>query len=180
MQYRLAMGLKKHLPLIVGIGVPVLMILFIIGSIYFPRLTAKPQYDFLHTNDGPHYYGYRRYTYSVEGNRLVRTQVDVSAQVSAQHISEPELFRHDTARNTSRKISFEEALALTLDRASRSPDGFEVGRGGGADGIFPFFFGGRDYNAVYLRKGNYAEKLNLIWSGNYYYGNSQFLGWVLK
>ena len=33
MQYRLAMGLKKHLPLIVGIGVPVLMILFIIGSI---------------------------------------------------------------------------------------------------------------------------------------------------
>ena len=39
--------MKKHIPLIIGISIPILMILFVAGSIYLPGLFIKPGYNFL-------------------------------------------------------------------------------------------------------------------------------------
>ena len=40
--------IKKNITLILGISIPILMILFVAGSIYLPGLFIKPHFNFLY------------------------------------------------------------------------------------------------------------------------------------
>lgn len=42
--------IKKNITLVIGISIPILMILFVAGSIYFPRLFIKPHFNFLYVS----------------------------------------------------------------------------------------------------------------------------------
>jgi hypothetical protein len=83
------------------------------------------------------------------------------------------IFYFNMATNESHEITLAEATKLNLNGDLKSPEGYEVLRGGGND--FPF--GGFDYNVLYMKKGSYAKRLNAN-ENNYYSFN--FLGWVNK
>ena len=166
--------IKKNITLVLGISIPILMILFVAGSIYLPGLFIQPKFNFFYVSDD---YYYNQYQYSVQNEKLVRSEIQKPENKNYQPPREVKLYVYDVAKNESREIPFEEAQNLNLDSNSTSPDGFEVAYGSRGDGFFPFFFySGTDYNTRYLKGHNVSKKLNLQSSGSYY--NFRFLGWI--
>jgi hypothetical protein len=166
--------MKKNIPLIVGISIPILMILFVAGSIYLPSLFVKPSYNFLYLL-GASCYGQ---PYSVVNGKLEQNDVKYPANYNPP--AQPELFIYDATKDQSQQISFADAQNLNLDSTNQSPDGFEVvsGNSGGGD-YFPFYFGPSNYNdGWYLKGHNIDKKINIQTVGNYY--NFTFLGWIKK
>lgn len=191
------MNWRNNVSLIVGLSLPILMILFVAGSIYLPRMGKRvvPQYDFLYKIDQ----GDGAYTYAVKNGKLERGEnvharpilYDVGPDGNPVYdpktpaqIDTTKLYTHDTDKNESREVSFEDAEKLALDSRGMSPDGFEVAQQSGSNGIFTDIFGGgsRDYNSRYLTGHGRSEKLNLENNSQngYYYYNFQFLGWINK
>jgi len=172
--------IKKNITLVIGISIPILMILFVAGSIYLPGLFIKPHFNFLYVSGNDSYYYYNNgYQYSVQNDKLIKNEI---RQLENQNYNPPrvesKLYIYDVAKNESREISFEEAQNLNLDSNNMSPDGFEVTYGSRGDGFFPFFFRSeRDYNTRYLKGHNVSKKLNLQLSGSYY-NNFRFIGWI--
>jgi hypothetical protein len=169
--------IKKNTTMIVGISIPILMILFVAGSIYLPELFVQPKFNFLYVI-GDDYYYYNQYQYSVQNGKLVGSEIQRPENQIYQPPREVKLYIYDVAKNESKEISFEEAKNLNLDSNTKSPDGFEVVYGSRGEGFFPFFFWSeRDDNTRYLKGHNVSKKLNLQLSGPYY-TNFRFIGWI--
>ena len=170
--------IKKNITLVVGISIPILMILFVAGSIYLPGLFIQPKFNFLYVS-GDDYYYYNQYQYSVQNGKLVRSEIQQPENRNYQPPGEVKLYIYEVAKNESREISFEEAQNLNLDSNNISPDGFEVTYGICGDGFFPvFFWSERDYSTRYLKGHNVSKKLNLQLNGGSYYNNFRFIGWI--
>jgi len=173
--------IKKNITLILGISIPILMILFVAGSIYLPELFIKPHFNFLYVSGDDSYYYYNSgYQYSVQNDKLVKNEIK---QPENQNYNPPrvesKLYIYDVAKNEAKEISFTEAQNLNLDSSVKSPDDFEVVYGSRDSGFFPFFWGGgTDYNARYLSGHNVSKKLNLQLNGSSYYNNFRFIGWI--
>lgn len=171
--------IKKNITLVLGISIPILMIVFVAGSIYLPGLFIKPHFNFLYAS-GDDYYYYSQQRYSVQNGRLVKNEIEQPEnQTYNSPQGESKLYFYDVMKNKSREISFEEAQNLTLDSNIKSPDDFEVVYGSRGDGFFPFFWGGGvDYTTRYLKGRAVNKKLNLLLNGSSYYYNFRFLGWI--
>lgn len=168
---------KQNIPLIAGISIPILMIIFVAASIYLPRLfVPAPKYNFLYATDGDYY---TRRFYSVQNDRLVENEIKYPEKYRPRR--KPKFFVHDIVKNESKEIAFEDAQKLTLNSNVKSPDGFEVVSGTRHSGFFPFFFGGgRDYKTKYIKGRNTSKKLNLQMITDYYYRNFHFIGWITE
>jgi hypothetical protein len=88
------------------------------------------------------------------------------------------MYVHDVKNNQSKEISFEEAQKLRLDPSIKSPDGYEVSRGGYNGGGFLFSGGGSDYTHWYIKGYNRSKQLELKQNSGAYYDNFKFLGWI--
>ena len=170
---------KRNLSLIIGLSIPVAMVIFVAIAINGPRwfnTVDSATYDFLYTT-GPHI---PHAFHTVKDGRLIRNEQTVPDGVTVAEQPATRFFLHDVARNSSKEIPEEEAMALQLDGMLRSPDGFtvETGRRGGWY-IFGF---GRNYRNHYLVKERFSDKLDLETdTGAYnYYWNFRFLGWVVN
>ncbi len=111
----------KKIPLILGLSIPILMILFVAGSIYLPGLFVQPKFNFSYTTGDDYYYIVRHYL--VQNGRLIKNEVEYPEYYKGNR-TEPGLYIHDVAKNESKEISFSEAQKLTLNSNSKSPDGF--------------------------------------------------------
>ncbi len=169
--------IKKNITLVIGISIPILMILFVAGSIYLPGLFIQPKYNFVYVSSDDSYY-YSQYQYSVQNGKIVRNETQRPEGQTYQPQIDVKLYVYDVAKNESKEISFEEAQNLTLDSKNISPDGFEITYGSSGEGFFLFFFYSRtDYNTRYLKGHNVSKKLNLQLSGSYY-NDFRFIGWI--
>lgn len=172
--------MKKNIPLIFALSIPVLLIIGVALSIYLPTLFTKPQYGFLYSTGGD--YNYHN-EYAVENGKLVKKPVTLPPYVVPTNSKEPELYTYDVQKNSNTKISFEETQTLNLDSNPQSPDSFEITYGSDGGGVFPFFFwSDRDYGSRYLKGHGVTKKIDLHSSSpyNYYSGDFQFLGWIKK
>jgi len=166
------MKFGKNIPLILGISLPVLMVIFVALSIYLPGFFVKPKYDFLYSDFDSYNNKYLVKTNSLELNPNFRQEWVLFSR-------ESKLYIHDIELNKSRQISFEDAKKLNLDSSSTSPDGFQIESGQGSEGIFPFYFySGADYSNKYLTGNHLSKKLNLTLTNSYF--NFMFLGWIIK
>jgi hypothetical protein len=161
---------QKNIPLIVGVTIPVLMIFFVLGSIYVPGWFVQPQYDFLYMTVNPA--GGCWQNYPVANQRLV--------YLERSHFSKgeciPTFYIHETETDMNTQLTFEEAKQLTLDGSNVSPDGFQLEYGRRDDALV-IFGGGTDYKTVYLVGRNVSKRITVNTVGDY--KNYQFLGWVL-
>ena len=173
--------IKKNITLVLGISIPILMILFVAGSIYLPGLFIKPHFNFLYASGDDSYYYYNNgYQYSVQDDKLIKNEIK---QPENQNYTpprvEPKLYLYDITKNEAKEISFADAQNLNLDSNTKSPDDFEVVYGSRDEGFFPFFWGaGTDYNSRYLKGHNVSKKINLQLNGGSYYNNFRFIGWI--
>lgn len=171
--------IKKNITLILGMSIPILMILFVAGSIYLPSLFMKPpSINFLYSSvDSGDYYCGDVQQYSVQNSQLIKNE-SKQPEKGSYICDEPKLFIQDVVKNKSKQISFDEAKKLSLDSNIISPDGFEVVYGSRGEGFFPFFFySGANYDTRYLKGHNISKKLNIQLNGAYPY-SFHFLGWI--
>lgn len=168
----------KTYPLIIGLLVPVLMIVFIAASVFIPHLFAPaPQYDFIYSVSD----GYSPESdYSVRDGRIQFRDLKDLSQKQSQYTA-VRLYRHYVKENNSVSISMDEAIKLTLSDATRSPDGFEIGPGTRGSSSLFFYSSYPDYNTIYLKGHGVAQELNLNKEKRpyYSYGDFHFVGWVL-
>ena len=167
--------MKKNLPLIAGITIPILLILFVAGSIYLPGIFIKPKYNFLYlsgTNYGPAYF----VANGQLNENVIANTTDTLREYPTE--SQPQLFVYDVAKDQSEAISFADAQKLALNTNVQSPDGFQIVSGSDSGGFFPFGGAPEDnYYTKYLTGHDVSRKLNIQDQGNYYY-NFTFLGWI--
>lgn len=171
------MQIKKNIPLILGISIPILMILFVLGSIYLPGIFVHPKFNFLYVVGGNNYID--EWQYLVQNGELVKSKINQSRNKSYNPpYVEAKLFVYDVLRNESREISFEEAQKLNFDSNIKSPDGFEIVYGSRGENALPFFYVSEiDYNSRYLKGHGVSKKINIQSSEGFYY-TFRFLGWI--
>jgi hypothetical protein len=182
--------MKKNLPLVVGIALPVVFVIVISIVLFVPSFFIKPQHDFLYTTDErEYYYNYNpeyQNTYEVENGSIVVVPNTVNSNSNSNSDSDiplkgetPTLYRYDIETNTSHQITLEEAKNLSLDPGPSSPDGYAVSYHYGHDGIFELFGSDNDNNGHYISKGNARKRLATL-SGDTYrsYGYFKLIGWI--
>ncbi len=187
--------LKQNIVIVLAFSFPFVLIIGAVISIYTPSLFVKTNYNFIYTFcTNQSYYSCdttlpKKYTVE-NGKLMIHEQGSLGSTTSAidtYRNSIPgvqeypaRLFLHDTKTNTSREITKEEAVSLTLDGLLTSPDGASIsGRSDRNGGDFLFFGGESTYN-YYLMKAGHGAKLSLIQNdGSYYKNNFEFIGWVV-
>lgn len=134
---------KNNIPLVLGMFIPLLMIIFVAVSIYVPALLTQPKYNFIYATGGDYY---QLESYAVKNAKLVKNEIKYPPNYNTAYTPIPQkeskLYIHDVERNISREIFFEEAQKFNLNPASISPDGFEVVSGSHDYSIFSLFFPG--------------------------------------
>jgi len=169
---------KQNWPLFLAFTAPVLLILLVIGSIYIPNLFKKPQYNFIYSQGSY----YRNYAVNSAG-QIYRLAGQPNPPIPPPQVSQdyPQLYYYDVTKASSTPISFEQAQSYQLNASMTSPDGYNVGFGSHADGIFPLFIStSPDYNSRFLQGHGSSRKLNLASEPDYYNNYFQFVGWVIK
>lgn len=186
--------IKKNFVILLAFILPIALIAVIALNAYLPLSFISTNYNFVYVScfGQSNYYdcdNYLEKRYLVVDNKIVANKTDstlASDNRKTTDINEnytARIFLHDTAKNESREITFEEAQALTLNSLITSPDGITVsGHYDENNGDFFFIFGGSSSSyGYYLTKGKSRAKLNLVSNTNrsYYRNNFQFIGWVL-
>ncbi|HEY4476381.1 MAG TPA: hypothetical protein VJB69_00085 [Candidatus Paceibacterota bacterium] len=183
--------IKRNFAVLLAFVLPIILIVIVAISIYFPVLFFSTRYDFIYSScNGGNYYpyyecnNYFQQHYSVVGGKLVVNPVilptiDLSSPPSINNYI-ARVFLHDTEKNESREITLAEAQSLTLDSLLTSPDGTTVTNKYDSGTDF-FLFGRSSSSGYYLTKGRSRSKLNLINDDDRYYypDNFWFIGWVL-
>ena len=147
------MNFRKHLSLIVGLALPVLMILAVAASIYVPRWFAQPATNFVYSvqNIMP--------SYTADG-RFIDSQP-------------PKYYLHDVKKNANSELTAAVYGKMKLDTASESADGWTVTAGDNGS-----IFGGGTGRTYYLVDHGASYKLNLKYDPNDYNLELKFQGWV--
>lgn len=185
--------IKKNFAVILAFLLPLLLIFVVLLSAYLPNFFLSTNYNFIYIvcSDGTNYYRYGcgdyiEKLYSVSNGKLILNQVDPyhdSDKDGTPDIKENyyvRIFMHNTERNESREITFDEATTLNLNSLLTSPDGVTITSNYDRGPEFLFFDAGSSYGH-YLIKGNLKKKMNIINEDDrYYYRNGfRFIGWVL-
>jgi len=174
----------KNIPLLVGITLPILFIIFISIIIFVPNLFIKPQYNFLYSNNDFYYTYDQQYlnSYSVEGGHLVATRLRASPDPYVVYKGEnPPLFLYDVKNDSTHQITFAETQNLNIDAGPSSPDGYVVDYQYRNSGIFDLFGSNNGQSGYVISKGGASKKLHILNSDSYTYYNSgkvKFIGWI--
>ncbi|OGX10818.1 MAG: hypothetical protein A2351_00200 [Omnitrophica bacterium RIFOXYB12_FULL_50_7] len=172
---------KKHLPLVIGLSLPVLMTLFISGSIYLPKLFApEPKFDFIYSASDNH--GWPDVRFTVENGTLRKMEQTYPEQAAQKDFKTATvvLYRYHIKTNQSERLSFEAAQKLKLVSGEKSPDNFEVVRGDSDGGLGLLYSRGSSFGDFFLKGHGTARKLNLEKRGSFYWNpDGNVIGWIV-
>lgn len=173
--------MKKNIPLLIGIAMPIIFILIISIVVFGPSLFLKPQYNFLYSNFDNYYNYNNQYsnTIEVENNKLILKPLPDFKGVQNNNI--PPLYLYDVKTNTSKQVDFSEAQKYVVDSGPSSPDGYIVNYNNnyGSYGIFGLFGSGGDNRGYFISKGNSQKRLSGLTNTGYYnYYQFKFIGWI--
>jgi hypothetical protein len=197
------MGLIKNNPaLAVGIGLPVLVVLFFALASLIPTwLVAPPQYDALFTLEIPNYItheaadgetkfevlggqlkAYRRFD-EKHMNTGAHTQLYIfdARTLKARGISLPPTSIPSDADKDWHEMTVPDTQSLTLDPSPVAPDGYEFhDRFGQGPGLWPLYGSVSDRNGFSIGKS--GRDIRVMVPNATFYGNNglRFLGWVVK
>lgn len=183
--------IKENFVVILAFLIPILLIIGVALFTYLPSALVSSEYNFLYATCDDNDYDnrceeYLEKRYSITDGKLIMNEVELKPRYEGDEDFERDyqahIFLHDTEKNESREIVFDEARELDLSEMVTSPDGFSVSSdyNRGAE-IFLLFDSGSSYD-VYLTKGNSRKKLNIINNNDRYYYryNFEFIGWILS
>lgn len=170
-------NIKQKLPIIIGVGLPLVLILWILVFVYIlPSIFVKPKYNFIYVT------GYENQYIRVINRKI---QIDPCPynyyESCSSYLHNVNFYLYDVKNNESTPLSLEEVEEYKLDSSEKSTDSYVVrsSRDQGSDFyFFPFFWGSGVREGYYIGKdGGLSKKISL--KDDYYY-NFKFLGWILE
>lgn len=164
------MEIKKNLPLVVALGIPVVLTLVIAFAVYLPGFGPEPSYDFVYVTRN--YYGNGPSYEVVNGKIEERPGVEFDETFPKYTAPPAQLYFYDVETKMSKSLTVAEAQSYRLETSRTSPDGYIVENGTNT-GIFPFYES-RNYYEQYLVGNNRRVKTTISEI------DFAFLGWVLK
>lgn len=165
--------LLKHLPLFIGILLPLVFVGVAVGISIAATSKIQPAHDFIYVTDQAPYSGYAN-EYIVEGDRIVLAPAPVLEGRESARRGAPTLYRYNVLENTTTALSEADIKALSVTPGPSSPDGYIVEhRYGGSFGIF----GGGDESGFYVSKEGVGKRLPALTNARGSYGFS-VIGWI--
>ncbi|MDP2205813.1 MAG: hypothetical protein Q8K65_05845 [Alphaproteobacteria bacterium] len=188
--------IKQNFALVLGIALPVLLVGgFMLMAALPQKQGTPPEYTLLfsatkYQNNASGY----NVDYVVKSGKVYARLTERKDNYSNY---QRELFRFDGKTGSVQKIEptlpddlgeekkldveLEEFKNITLDTSSKSPDGYSLENSGyRSRGITGMVFGGGSgrYETILRHEKGYVVKLP-EYSGSHYYGNLDFIGWVI-
>lgn len=193
--------MKNNTKLIIGVSLPLLVILFVISLIVFPKMFFNPKHDFVYTTDQTFTgseYNFPRYSdarnwkpYEITDgkiNEIKKPEITMTdpqnpAKTIFLELNYPKLYVYHVNKNSFEEISLEQAQKLNLTNGGSDPDGTIVTSGGqGNRGLFVDMMGGNSYYyGLYMKNGSFTKKITIQNGGQpdyYYNSNFSLIGWV--
>lgn len=192
-------SLKENLALIMGLSLPVILIVvFFLASVLPKSLATPPRYELLFSislYDSSASLPYQVSFFVKKGALYARINksdnknpVFYSRKVMAYNGETDSIreigYDHSQFKDAANGSDFllEETRDMTIDSSFKSPDGYVFeGRSFGRGGLVQELFGGGYRNRdPRLKKGAVAYKIPLTSYIDHYYGDVQFIGWIVK
>lgn len=166
---------QQKVALLIALAAPTLLVVLVLGSIFIPQLFVSSKVGFLYfTGDDYSCSG----QYVVENKKVAKGVDPFGDNTSSSYCKKADIYLHDSDKNESVKLSFEQAGQYVLDSNLKSKDGFEVVRGSSSGG-FPFGGYSDNYKNYYFKGKGLSKKLNVnYYDSGYRVDYFNFLGWV--
>lgn len=155
-------------------AVPIAVAIFAAAVIYIPRLFANPKYDFIYSICED-YRCSDRYWVDISG--YIVHDSSSSSSLNRYDRATASLRYYDSANDSTRSLTLEEAQQYRLNTSSRSPDGYTLSRESSSGG---FLFWDDYTEGWYFKNGVRKKRVELANNGSYYTRDVTFLGWVNK
>jgi len=171
--------MKKNLPLIIGLALPILFIIIIAIVVYLPSNFVNPQHNFIYKEQS--YDSYRNDVVIV-GDKVSLaptniTEKGIVADPYLQVKDYPKIYLYDFSKNASYEISLEEAQKFSVAKGPSSPDGYSIERNYNHSGIFEIFGSYEDNSGYFITSPDGAKRKLTGIQGEYYY-DLDIIGWV--
>lgn len=163
-------NIKHKLPLLIGVGLPLFLVLWVIVFAYFlPKIFVNPDYNFIYA------IGYNSKYVSVY-NQRIQLDTQLSKKDDLSYLSGLDFYLYDVQNEENIPLTLDEARSYRLDSSEKSPDGYIVrSKKDGDFFFFPFFWSS---NRGYYISKNTTWVKQIFLKGDYYY--FKWLGWVLN
>ena len=190
---------KENRVLMMGLTLPVILIvLFFLASVLPKSLVPPPQYELLYSISlygSPTPLPFQVNFIVKEGTLYAR--INKNDSKNPVYLSR-RLMAYNGATDSVREIGYdlsnfneaadgsdillEETKSMTIDSSFKSPDGYVFeGRSFGHGGLVQELFGGNYRNrSPRIKKGAVAYKIPLTPYNTNYYGDVQFIGWIVN
>ena len=188
--------MKKNLPIIVAILLPIIVVVGVLLTLYLPSRSINPEYNILYVvnNDRSNGYYSNEFRYLISGGKLVKEDIpqvnnnnvnkniDITTRIKPD-VEQPRLYVFDVKTEETKEVSYNEALMLDIIKVGNiSPEGYSVSytRDYNNSVIFELFGGySGDYGWRFTDgKVSIFKESTLSRSDSRYYYNAEVLGWV--
>jgi len=166
------MKIKENLPLLLGVGIPMVIILgLIVMTMILPALFVDPKHNFVYA-DVSRDYSRPVIVVDTEGNTIPQKETEKETK---------QFYVYDVVTGGNTPITQEELEGLSIHTSDVSPDGYKFvsGDGSGDVFIFPIFYDGGSGGGYAIEKGNWLRKPVELRSNSYYSYQIQFVGWIV-
>jgi hypothetical protein len=178
--------MKKNLPILVGIALPIIMVLIIAALTVIPTFKIQPEHDFIFaTGTNDYYNSYYKFEYEIKEGKIQKVSSsyvypnNYTKPNDLKEMDSPDLYLYEVKTERLRKISFEEAQQYVIDQGPTSVDGYNVDFGyRGNYGIGDLFGSSRDNYNAYITKGDAVKGINISVQNQNYYSGYSFIGWI--
>lgn len=171
--------MKKNLPLIIGLALPVLFIIIIAVVVYLPTNFVNPKHNFIYKEQS---YDSFRNDVVIVGDKLTLAPTNIAekAMVADPYYvvkDYPKLYMYDFSKSASYEITLEEAKELSVVKGPSSPDGYSIERNNNHSGIFEIFGSYEDNSGYFITSPDGSKRKLTGIQGEYYY-DLNIIGWV--
>ena len=183
--------MKRNLPIIVAILLPIIVVGGVLLTLYLPSRDINPEYNILYVvNNSANGYYSNECGYLISEGELMREDVpqassnNIPREITTRikpDVDQPKLYVFDVKTEETKELSYNEALELDIIKAgSISPEGYSVSytRDYNNSGIFELFGGySREYGWRFTDGKVSIFKKSVMPDPRYYY-NAEVLGWI--
>ncbi len=177
--------MKKNLPLIVALALPLLVVGIVLISVSVPAQELDIEHKVIFAVNNEPYGNYQdEYVYIVSDGRVERFDIQEFNESQHKRIrvpqEEPKLYIYDFETEELSELSSEEAGQFEIVKTGNiSPEGYHLSYGyaGGSAGIFDLFGGYSGNYGWKIEKGNMSVFKELPDTSGIYW-NADILGWV--
>ena len=177
--------MKKNLPLVIGIALPIVFITIISFIVFLPSSFVNHAHNIIYTEGDEYSYDYQfRNIYKIIDGKIVSVANPNIKVVEGDYYDRtlkdaPKIYFYDVEKDASYEITLEQAQKYNLVAGPSSPDGYNITKKYTHNGIFEIFGSSDSGEKYYIVSANgNSKQITGIKNTQGYYGQINIIGWI--